>query len=110
MKLLFDQNLSPRLVGWLADLFPESAHVFDLGLDTASDEDLWSYARDHDFLIVSKDVDFSDLSLLRGFPPKVIWLHIGNCTTAQIESALRSHYDDIDQMNSDPSVGILSLL
>ena len=110
MKLLFDQNLSPQLVGLLADLFPDSRHVFDLGLDTAPDEELWAYARDHGFLIVSKDSDFTDFSTLHGFPPKVIWLRLGNCTTGQVETALRTHYDQIAHMNEDPAAGFISLI
>ena len=109
MKLSFDQNLSPRLAALLADLYAGSDHVFHLGLDQATDQVVWEYARDHSFLIVSKDSDFSDLCTLHGFPPKVIWLRIGNCTTSQIESLLRSHYDDVVQLNNDSSAGVLSL-
>jgi predicted nuclease of predicted toxin-antitoxin system len=45
MKLLFDQNLSPRLVNRLAVLFPDSAHVQSVGLDCANDDQVWEYAR-----------------------------------------------------------------
>lgn len=72
MKLLFDQNLSPRLVRQLIDLFPGSAHVKTLGLDCAADLVLWDYARDNHFHIVTKDADFSDRSALMGYPPKVV--------------------------------------
>ena len=72
MKLLFDQNLSPRLVTRLADLFPDSDHVFMLGLDRSDETAVWDYARAQGFLLVTKDADFSELSTLRGFPPKVI--------------------------------------
>jgi len=71
MKLLFDQNLSPSLVGHLRDLFPGSEHVFQLGLGDAPDLLVWQYARDNDRLLVSKDADFVEISTLRGFPPKV---------------------------------------
>ena len=109
MKLLLDQNLSPRLVSRLADLFPDSAHVYPLGLDQVLDVEVWNYARDNGFIMVSKDADFSELSLLHGHPPKLIWLRLGNCTTTQIENLLRSHYEAIEQMNQDATVGILSL-
>jgi predicted nuclease of predicted toxin-antitoxin system len=66
MKLLFDQNLSPRLVTRLADLFPDSDHVYPLGLDQALDIEVWNYARDNDFILVSKDADFGEMSLLHG--------------------------------------------
>jgi len=72
VKLLFDQNLSPRLATRLQDLFPDSSHVFWLGLDQAEDVEVWGYARQNGYLLVTKDADFSELSTLQGFPPKVI--------------------------------------
>lgn len=109
MKLLFDQNLSPSLVTRLGDVYPGSSHVFLLGLDRATDEGVWQFARDNGFTLVSKDADFSDLSLLRGYPPKVLWLRLGNCATAQVDALLRRHREAIEQMTSDPAVGILAL-
>ena len=110
MKLLFDQNLSPRLVIQLVDVFPDSQLVFQLGLDRASDDDIWTYASDHEFIIVTKDADFSELSALRGFPPQVLWLCLGNCTTAEIEALLRRHQTTIQQLFNDPEAGTLALL
>lgn len=110
MKLLLDQNVSPQLAARLADLFPESAHVYVLGLDRASDVDVWLYAREHGYVVLSKDVDYSDLSLLLGHPPKLLWLRIGNCTTKQIETLLRERYDAIKHMYDDPVIGVLSLM
>ena len=109
MKLLCDQNLSPRLVAYLADVFPDSQHVFQLGLDRASDNDIWTYARDHEHIVVTKDADFNELSALRGFPPKVIWLCLGNCTTAEIEALLRGHLATIQHLYNDPDTGTLAL-
>lgn len=109
MKLLFDQNLSPNLVNRLADLFPGSDHVFALGLDRAPDTQVWDHARDNGFVLVTKDADFGDMSLLRGFPPRVLWLRTGNCITAQVEALLRLHHEAIEQMARDPAVGILSV-
>jgi predicted nuclease of predicted toxin-antitoxin system len=110
MKLLSDQNLSPHLASSLNDLFPGSNHVYLLGLDRVLDAEVWEYARENGFILVSKDADFSELSLLRGHPPKLIWLRPGNCTTGQIERLLRLNYEATEQMNEDPTVGILSLL
>jgi predicted nuclease of predicted toxin-antitoxin system len=109
MKLLFDHNLSFRLVARLADLFPDSSHVLTAGLDQVPDEDVWLYAYEHDCIIVTKDADFNDLSVFRGSPPKVIWLRIGNCTTKEIEHLLRSNYDIINKFAMDTSVNLLSL-
>jgi predicted nuclease of predicted toxin-antitoxin system len=109
VKLLFDHQLSPRLVKSLADIYPDSNHVYRLGLDQADDQDVWEYARREGFLIVTKDVDFSDLCVLRGFPPKVIWIRRGNCKTSAIEAILRHHYADIEALNIDVIVGVLTL-
>ena len=90
MKLLFDENLSPRLAGVLADVYPGSAHVHQCGLGSADDTSIWQYAKDNGFTIVSKDSDFQERSILRGSPPKVIWLRATNCTSAEIENLLRA--------------------
>lgn len=110
MKLLLDQNLSPRLVARVADIFPDSGHVYVLGLDRSSDAAVWKYARDHDYVLVTKDADFSELIALRGFPPKIIWLRLGNCSTDDIERLLRLHYEAIRQLAESQDIGILSLL
>lgn len=89
MKLLFDQNLSHRLPVLLKDIYPGSAHVRSIGLDRASDEDIWAYARDQGFGIVTQDADFSERSRLFGSPPKVVWLRCGNTTPQMIEQLLR---------------------
>ena len=109
MKLLFDQNLSPRLADRLADLYPGSTHVYQMGLDRASDLAVWNAARDQGYGIASQDADFADLSGLFGFPPKVIWIRRGNCSTREIEAVLRLHYEAVASLDADPSVGILAL-
>ena len=91
MKLLFDQNLSPRLPRLLADLYPESVHVREVGLRDGSDTKIWDYAKAHGFVIVSKDSDFQQRSLLHGHPPKFVWLRIGNCPVRPIEALLRKY-------------------
>ncbi len=107
MKLLFDENLSPRLVGRLADLFPGSAHVHDCELGESSDAAIWDYAEANGFAIVSKDLDFHDRSMLRSGPPKVIWLRTGNCATRQVELLLRSHAFALNHFSGDPSTALL---
>jgi predicted nuclease of predicted toxin-antitoxin system len=109
VKLLFDQNLSPPLVRRPADLYPESNHVYSLGIDTVSDVEVRDYAQREGFLIVTKDADFSDLCMLHGFPSKVIWIRLGNCTTATIEEILRNHYEDIQVLEKDEILGVLTL-
>ena len=95
MRLLFDQNLSPRLKDRLQDLYPDSKHVRDAGLGSAADFAVWAYAKEHDFVITSKDAGFRQLSFAFGHPPKVVWVRRGNCSTSQIESILRDHYSEI---------------
>jgi predicted nuclease of predicted toxin-antitoxin system len=109
VNLLFDQNLSPRLVQHLADLYPDSNHVYNLGIEKARDHELREYARREEFVIVTKDSDFSDLCILLGFPPKVIWIRRGNCSTSDIEAILRDHKADIEALGRDEFMGILTL-
>ncbi|MBW4515034.1 MAG: DUF5615 family PIN-like protein [Timaviella obliquedivisa GSE-PSE-MK23-08B] len=70
---------------------------------------IWQYAQQEEFLIVTKDADYSELCLMRGFPPKVVWIRRGNCKTANIESLLRDHYGDLKIMEASISIGILTL-
>ena len=109
MRLLFDQNLPPRLVRSLADLYPDSMHVRDLGLKAADDETVWAYAVEHELAIISKDSDFRQRSFLFGPPPKVVWIRRGNCSTTEIEAILRTHYDDLLAFDQDEEGSFLAL-
>lgn len=107
MKLLLDQNLSRRIPGLIGDLFPGSDHVASLGLDRATDELVWNHAAKEGFAIVSKDSDFHQMSLVRGFPPKVVFLKVGNCTTDLIVSVIRKHEGDFREFHADRSASLL---
>lgn len=109
MKLLFDHNLSPRLVKILADIYPYSNHLYLMGLDQKSDDIIWKTAKKEDYIIITKDSDFNELSVFHGFPPKVIWIRKGNCSTKIIELLLRNNYDAIVAFYQDPNIGILIL-
>ena len=109
MRLLFDQNLSHRLVGRLAVEFPDSRHVVAVGLDTATDRAVWDYAGEHGFVIVSKDSDFRQLAFLLGPPPKAIWLNVGNASTAEILTTIRDHLDAIFDFNETADEALLVL-
>ena len=85
MKLLFDANLSPALIGRLRVEYPDSVHVRDVGLRNRSDAEIWEYAKGNGFVIASKDTDFRERSFVEGSPPKVIWLDVGNAGTRWIE-------------------------
>lgn len=84
MKLLFDENISFRLVNKIIDVFPEAKQVSALGLENTNDSDIWAYAKDNGFTIVTFDADFLDMAQVKGIPPKIIWLRTGNMTTEAI--------------------------
>jgi predicted nuclease of predicted toxin-antitoxin system len=109
MKLLFDENLSPKLSGFLGPLFPDSTHVRECGLRGQSDVDVWEYARAKGFTIVSKDSDLQMRSLLYGHPPKVVWLRIGNCTRKHLIQLIAYHAQDLQTFAADPFESLLVL-
>jgi len=110
MKLLFDENLSPKLVAALADIYPESAHVDRIGLGGESDNEVWNYAKANHYIIVSKDSDFYDKSILFGHPPKIIWIKRGNCPNRQIQLLLRNKTDTIKELIDNPRLSFIQLV
>jgi len=106
MKLLFDNNLSHKLVRRLADIYPNSSHVMNEELDASEDVVIWEFAKKHDFVIVTKDSDFNDLSMIKGYPPKVIWLQIGNCKFDKIENIIRKNRIQINKFLNDSNLGV----
>lgn len=109
MRLLFDQNLSRHLLRELAVEYPDSRHVTDVGLDTATDAEVWAWAGQHDYVIVSKDSDFRQLAFLHGPPPKAVWLRMGNASTLDIASVLRGHLDDVTRFAATEDEALLVL-
>lgn len=95
MKLLFDQNLPPRLVLALADLFPESQHVHTLGLDRASDREICDFAQQQGYAVVTKDADFEDLAIAGGSSVNVVLIRRGNCSAKEVEDLLRAQSEAI---------------
>ena len=109
MKLLFDENLSHDLAERLTDLFPASTHVRNEDLKSAPDPKVWQFAIDNDFVIVSKDSDLHNRSLIFGFPPKIIWIRLGNCSTNDVESLIRKEIDKIKSFVNDEFASFLAL-
>ena len=109
MKFLFDQNLSPRLPESLANLYPGSLHVRDVGLREAEDSAIWEYAKGQGLVIVSKDSDFQQRSLLYGPPPKFVWVRLENCSVHAIESLLRKHSVILHHFDRNPQRPLLLL-
>ncbi len=109
MRLLFDQNLSPRLVRLLSDVYPECSHVHSLGMDRSSDTEVWNYAAEHGYTIVSKDADFHQRSLLLGAPPNVIWIRQGNCSVADTAALLRERVVAVGRFHAREEAAFLAL-
>lgn len=109
MKLLFDENLSFRLVQALNDIYPDSIHVRQVGLLGTNDLDIWNFAAEHGFLLVSKDSDFYQRSLVFGAPPKVVWIRTGNISVQETISILRIQYIVIRRFSEDTIASFLPL-
>jgi predicted nuclease of predicted toxin-antitoxin system len=109
LKLLFDQNLSRKLVSQLADIFPDSSHVQLHELAEKTDTEIWQFAKANDFCIVTQDADFAERSRLYGSPPKVVWLRCGNAPTSQVESLIRSGVEAIQELLNNPNLHCLEL-
>ncbi len=111
MKLLFDENLSPKLVDLLIEEFPNSKHVRDVKLRGAADSQIWEFCKDNNFTIISKDTDFREISYLEGAPPKIIWIDVGNSGTSVIDKLLKEKKRKIEKFveNEEESLLILSI-
>jgi len=109
LKLLLDHNLSHKLVARLADVLPGSPQTRLLNFTRSAYAEIWFYARTHGFSIVTKDNDFAELAVLRGAPPKVIWLRTGNCSSSAVERLLRVKYAEIIDFDRDPERVVLEL-
>lgn len=93
MKLLFDQNISFRLIKRISDFYPNAKQVRESGLENATDNEIFEYAKKNNYAIVSFDSDFCDLNIMRGFPPKIIWIRTGNTTTKNLEIILKNKHE-----------------
>jgi predicted nuclease of predicted toxin-antitoxin system len=109
VRLLFDEQLSEELSDLLRDVFPDSLHVRQIGAGGASDSTVWQLAKDRDCLLVTKDEDFHRLSILRGAPPKVVWLRLGNCTTEDVARLLRQRVADLPAFAEQAEATFLEL-
>jgi predicted nuclease of predicted toxin-antitoxin system len=96
VKLLLDENLSPTLGDLLAGIYPDTAHVRELGLKSAPDPEVWAHAAKHGYTIVTKDADFHHRSFLQGHPPKVIWIRLGNCSTRDIAKLFMARKEQVE--------------
>ena len=109
MKLLLDENLSFRLLRSIERCFPGSSHVRDIGLASADDGRVWQFARDNGFAIVTLDSDFHEMSILKGSPPKVVWLQLANTATDRVRVLLHREAAEIVRFLADPAADCLVL-
>jgi predicted nuclease of predicted toxin-antitoxin system len=109
VRLLFDENLSPRLANQVDALFPGSQHVGSVGLTGKSDQEIWDYAAAHGFIIVSKDNDFRQRCFVTGQPPKVIWLSVGNAGTSAIRTLLEGAHHAVAEFAGNADEALLVL-
>ena len=108
-RLLFDNNISHRVIARIDDIFPNTNHVMLEKLDDVSDEQVWMFARNNGYTIVTKDSDFNDMAIHKGTPPKIIWIKLGNCKVAEIENILRVNEDEIKAFLDEPIGAILEI-
>jgi predicted nuclease of predicted toxin-antitoxin system len=109
MKILLDQNLSFKLCSKLRDIFPEIIHTTEVLLETATDEEVWLYAKLNSCLLISKDSDFIEKAVIKGHPPKIIWIKAGNCSTDKIELLLRKNQRLIEDFIADKENSVLTI-
>lgn len=109
MKLLLDENLSRRLPPFLQLLYPGTSQVVLEGLERADDAEIWAFAKEYEFTIVTKDSDFHELSLLNGSPPKVIWLRCGNSSKANLIRLLTQRHAEIATSLADEDVNCVEI-
>ena len=109
MSLLLDENLSPRLTSRLAAPFPGLIHVRDVGLKQAADEEIWDWAKENSYIVITADGDFVALVKRRGSPPKLI--HVERCDFPfqVIEELLRQNAIRISEFEKDPIAGLSTL-
>jgi predicted nuclease of predicted toxin-antitoxin system len=109
MKLLFDQNISLRILKKLPEIFYGSSHVKTEGLMNSPDLEIWQYARVHHFIIVTQDSDFNDLYLIKGFPPKILWFQTGNLQTAELALILKNRQNDLIDFSNNNELGCMEI-
>jgi len=109
MRLLFDQNISFRILKKLPEIYEGSSHVKTEGLLDSSDFEIWEYARIHEFIIVTQDSDFNNLYLLKGFPPKILWFQTGNLQTSELALILKNRQNDIVEFSINDKLGCMEI-
>lgn len=110
MKLLFDQNISHRILRLLSADFEGSSTIRSENLIDSSDKSIWEFAKKFNFIIVTQDSDFNDFNSLYGFPPKIIWIRTGNLRTEMIAKILVDHLAELENFAADENFGCFEIL
>jgi len=97
MKFLVDANLPPGLAAWLRENTHDAIHVSDQPGLELDDRNIFNFARQHDYIIVTKDEDFATLVTLGNEPARVIWLRLGNATNSRLRTWLEPLLPEIVQ-------------
>lgn len=109
MKLLLDNNLSPRIAAALQRAYPGTAHVREFELQRAPDTRIWEFAKSQGFVIASKDADFHQRSFLYGPPPKVVWIRLGNCAVDETLSVLLDSLIELERFVADEKAAFMAI-
>ena len=110
MNLLFDQNISFKIIKRIENFLPNSKQVKSLKLENKSDKEIWEYAKKHKYVIVTFDSDFYDFSIIWGSPPKIIWLRTNDQRTETIVSLLKNHVLTINEFIENSEIACLEII
>jgi predicted nuclease of predicted toxin-antitoxin system len=109
MKILLDANISWKLVNILTPVFGECKHVDLIGLEVpVKDRNIWNYALENGYIIITKDTDFLDLLEIKGFPPKVVLIKTGNNSSKILANLLINAKSKIEDLENN-EYGLLEI-
>ena len=107
--ILIDNNLSYKIGTYFKTIFEGIHHVSDVNLEEEDDLIIWSYAKKNHLHLLTKDNDFNGIQLLKGSPPKIIWIRSGNTKTKHVINLLLHHEKKIFDFLKNDIVGILEI-
>ena len=99
-----------RFFGFSTETFSESTTVKNEGLIDALDRTIWDFAKEKNYVILTQDSDFNNLTSLFGHPPKIIWIRTGNLRTYEIADILIKYYDELEKFIADEDHGCFEIL
>jgi predicted nuclease of predicted toxin-antitoxin system len=109
MKLLLEENLSRQIIPALLPDYSESTQVALLELNEAHDFEVWEFAKNEGFAIVTQDADSHEQSVLTKGPPLIIWLRCGNQPRSVILKKLLNHKIQIKEAALDDNIWCLEI-